>query len=78
VKFIIRGKEFDLTKQQILMVLEKEEPKKITKYYIEIGEKQYPIKQVIELATGLHLVDFTSMDANHVLLKLGFVVQSIS
>lgn len=77
MRFTIRGKKFDLTKEQLLKAVKSEEPRKITKYYVEMDGKRYPIKQVIELATRLHLVDFTSMDANHVLTKLGFVVHSV-
>ena len=45
------------------------------KYFVRLHDRQYPIKQVIHLATGLALSKFTSQYALGILTRLGFDVQ---
>lgn len=77
MRFTVKGREFDISKEQIIKAVKEEEPRSITKYYVEIGGIRYPIKQVVELVTGLHPIDFTSMYANDILSKLGFDVKAV-
>ena len=77
MRFTVKGREFDISREQIVRVVKGKEPKPIKKYYVEIEGKRYPIKQVIEWVTGLHPIDFTSMYANDILSKLGFKVEAI-
>lgn len=76
MRFTVKGREFDISREQILTVVKGKQPKTITKYYIEIEGIRYPIKQVIEWVTGLHPIEFTSMYANDILSKLGFEVKA--
>ena len=42
------------------------------KYFVGLHGRQYPIKQVLQLVTGLGALDFTSQDAYRILTALGF------
>ena len=42
------------------------------KYFVELHNRHYPIKQVIQLVTGLPLPEFTSQYAHGILTALGF------
>ena len=78
--FTVRGKRFDIEKDDIINAAKDMEPEPLTgkrKYYIEINGKRYPIKQVISLVTGLPRIAFTAMDAYRILTKLGFEVKEI-
>ena len=77
MRFVIKGKEFDITAEEIVAAIKGNEPRPIKKYYVEMEGTRYPIKQVVELATGLYPIDFTSMYANDILSKLGFEVKAI-
>ena len=80
VTFIIRGKVFELSRDDVIKALEKSEAELFTgrrKYYIEWNGKRYPIKQVLSLVTGLPRIAFTAMDAYRVLTKLGFEVKEV-
>ena len=78
--FAIRGKQFNIEKDDIINVVKGVEPEPLTgkrKYYVEINGRRYPIKQVISLVTGLPRIAFTAMDAYRILTKLGFEVKEI-
>ncbi len=80
VVFTIRGRTYDISKEDVESVLESIEPEPFkgrAKYYIEYNGKKYPIKQVIASVTGLPRVGFTAMDAYRILIKLGFEVKEI-
>jgi len=80
VKFTIRGRIYDITREDIINAIRDVEPEPLTgkrKYYIEINGKQYPIKQVVGLVTRLPRIAFTAMDAYRILTKLGFEVKEI-
>jgi hypothetical protein len=80
VIFRIRGKEYNITGQDIESILEKLEPEPLkgrAKYYVEHRGKRYPIKQVIASVTGLPRIGFTARDAYRILTKLGFEVKEL-
>ncbi|RLE97282.1 MAG: hypothetical protein DRJ63_09380 [Thermoprotei archaeon] len=80
VKFIIRGRVYDITREDIINAVRNVEPEPLTgkkKYYVEINGRQYPIKQVISLVTGLPRIAFTAMDAYRILTKLEFEVKEL-
>jgi hypothetical protein len=77
MRFTIKGKEFDITTQEIVAAIKGNEPRLIKKSYVEIEGTRYPVKQVVELVTGSHPIAFTSMYANDILSKLGFKVKAI-
>ena len=76
MRFVIRGREYKITKEEILERMRGVEPKEIRKYYVEINGREYPIKQVISKVLNIELIAFTSMDAFGILSRLGFDVKS--
>lgn len=72
MKFILRGMTFNLEKEDMIKAVKGTEPGQVRKYAVRIGTKEYPIKQVIKLATKLSLADFTAHDAYRILRKLDF------
>jgi len=80
VMFTIRGKQFDIERDDVINAVKNVEPEPLTgrrKYYVEISGRRYPIKQVVSLVTGLPPIAFTAMDAYRILTKLGFEVKEV-
>ena len=80
VVFTIRGRTFNISREDVERVLEKLDPEPLrgrAKYYIEYRGKRYPIKQVISAVTGLPRVAFTAMHAYRILTALGFEVKEL-
>jgi len=62
---------------EVLEAMIGEEPEGATqkhRYYVKIGNNEYPIKQVITKALRLPKASFTSMDAYRILERLGFKI----
>ena len=76
MRFVIRGREYEITKEEILERMRGVEPKEIRKYYVEVNGREYPIKQVISETLNVEPIAFTSMDAFGILSRLGFDVRS--
>lgn len=76
MRFVIRGKEYEITQEDILERMRDVEPKEIRKYYVEVSGREYPIKQVISKALNVEPIAFTSMDAFGILSRLGFDVKT--
>ena len=80
VQVTIRGQVFDISRQDVVEVLERLNPEPLrgrAKYYIEHEGEKYPIKQVVAEVTGLPRIAFTAKHAYDVLTKLGFNVKEI-
>jgi hypothetical protein len=80
VVFTIRGRTFNISREDVERVLEKLDPEPLrgrAKYYIEYRGRRYPIKQVISAITGLPRVAFTAMHAYRILTALGFEVKEL-
>lgn len=80
VVFTIRGRTFNISREDVERVLEKLDPEPLrgrAKYYIEYRGKRYPIKQVVSAVTGLPRVAFTAMHAYRILTALGFEVKEL-
>lgn len=81
VQVTIRGQVFDISRQDVVEVLERLNPEPLrgrAKYYIEHKGEKYPIKQVVAEVTGLPRIAFTAKHAYDVLTRLGFDVKEIS
>ena len=79
--FTIRGRTFNISREDVERVLEKLDPEPLrgrAKYYIEYKGKCYPIKQVVSAITGLPRVAFTAMHAYRILTALGFEVKELN
>ncbi len=72
MRFVLLGKEYDLSHEDIRSAMRKEEPEPIRNHYVRIDNRIYPPKQVLAAATGLPRVSFTTMRAHNVLRRLGF------
>ncbi len=72
----IRGDDYEFTRDDILRVARLHKPESITVYFVEIGGKMFPPKQLIRLATGTRK-DFDSTNARSALTRLGFTVKAL-
>jgi predicted RNase H-like HicB family nuclease len=80
VKFTISGRRFELTRAEVEEVMQGAIPESTDarhRYVAEINDAWFPIKQVIERATGLGRVEFTAQPAYHVLSRLGFRIRDV-
>jgi len=80
VKFTLRGKVYDVTREDVINAVKNIEPEPIVgrrKYVVKIGGKLYPIKQVVSLLLDLPRIAFSAGDAYRILTKLGFEIYEI-
>lgn len=78
MKFTIRGNSFSITAADALDATRNEPPLPAdgrNKYFVALHERQYPIKHVVRLVTGLPPVGFTAQDAHRILTRLGFNIE---
>ena len=75
MNFQIAGKRYEVTREDV-MDATRDIPPTIPdarhKYFVKLHNRHYPIKQVIQLVTGLPLPEFTSQYAHGILTALGF------
>ena len=75
--FRIRGARYAITPESVQDVTRGVEPNAADgrhKYFIDLHGRQFPIRQVLQLATGLTSPGFTSQDAFRILSRLGFKI----
>ena len=75
--FTIRGRNYLITETDVLERTEGVAPAATdsrNKYFVRLHEREYPIKQVLELVISRPVAEFTAHDAYRVLDKLGFDV----
>jgi len=75
VDFTIGGKRVSLSKKAVESALRNVEPEPIRKYSVQVGDSEYPIKQVVSVASGIPIAAFISTDAYRILTRLGFEVR---
>jgi hypothetical protein len=75
MRFTLRGKELNLTPEDIVAKLQGIEPEGSSQYHITAHGKSYPVKQVLALVTGMPNIAFTTADAYRILTKLGYEVE---
>ena len=69
---IVGGRLFEWTRQQVQVAMRLVDPEQPRKHVVEIGDKQFPPKQVLAVVTGWERQSFTTLEAQRVLSKLGF------
>src|SRR5689334_1637129 len=69
----VGGRDFELTKQEVEVRMEGEEPELIQKHMVEVGGRMFPPKQVLAHVTGWDRGTFTTMEAQRVLTRTGFI-----
>jgi hypothetical protein len=70
--FVLNGNRYKFSRFHVLEVVKNETPRRIDKYEVEIAGVKFPPKQVLELLTKVQSINFTTMDAQRILKKLGF------
>lgn len=73
MKFTVGGEEYDLTKERVIWVMRDAPIEPIQKHVVEIEGAAFPPKQVFATVTGRLRTSFTTMEAQRVLRRLGFV-----
>jgi hypothetical protein len=76
MRFTVGGEEYDLTKERVISAMRGVPSEPIQKYLVEIGETVFPPKQVFATVTGRVRTSFTTMEAQRVLRRLGFVCRA--
>ena len=71
-RMVVGGRELDLTANDVLDKMRNVEPEPIREHLVEIGDTEFPPKQVLATVTGWDRQSFTTMEANRVLTRLGF------
>lgn len=75
MQFVLRGKSFIIDREDVKKAVRGLDPEAIRKYSVEIGNVEYPIKQVVAKITGYPPAAFTTQDAYSILKKLGFKIK---
>jgi len=74
VKFTLRGKEFELQRDDFLIAAKATSPGRIQKYSVIVNGKRFPIRQLVAAATAVPPIEITSQDAYRILQKFGFEI----
>jgi len=72
MRFILKGKAYELTREDVERKMKRINPEPIRKHYVVINRTKYPPKQVLEICIGLPRIHFTTMNAASILSRLGF------
>jgi hypothetical protein len=76
-RVIVGGREFNMTKHQVEAKMRGEAPELIQKHVVEVGGTVFPTKQVLGHVTGWGRTTFTTMEAQRVLRRIGFVCRGV-
>lgn len=75
IEVTIGGNKVTLTKKSVESALRNVKPNSVKKYSVKIGDAEYPVKQVLSVASGIPTAAFITTDAYRILTKLGFEVR---
>lgn len=75
VRFTLAGMAFTLRPSEIRAAVSGHVAEPVHTYWVSIEDSEWPVKQVLSLATGLAAQDFQSASAQRLLKKLGFEVE---
>ncbi len=76
--FTVGGRSFELSYEDVVKSLRGVQPETVQKYYVEVGNTKYPIKQAFAVPTGISLAGFTSQYAYRILQSVGFEIKEKS
>jgi len=74
VKFTLRGRGFELQRDDFLAAAKGMSPGRIQKYSVVVNGKSFPIRQLVAAATAVPAIEITSQDAYRILQKFGFEI----
>jgi hypothetical protein len=77
LKFTVGRRPLELSREQVLEAMDRVQPESIRKHAVKMGTRVYPPKQVLAVVTGWDRLSFTTMEAQRVLLRLGFACQRV-
>lgn len=72
VRFTMDGRFFELRRSEVEAALAGVVPEPVRSHSVQIAGTWFPVKQVLEQATGVDRSDFISTAARRQLKKLGF------
>lgn len=72
----VGGRDFNEDKESVQRMMRGEDPEPIQKHLVEINGTAYPPKQVLAHVTGWPRQTFTTMEAQRVLNRIGFVCRT--
>jgi len=72
----VGGRDFSEDKCSVELVMRGETPELIQKYVVEVNGTVFPPKQVLATVTGWERQSFTTMEAQRVLNKIGFICRA--
>ena len=73
VRAIVGGRPFDFTREEIERRMRGVHPEPVREHLVEMLDTVYPPKQVLATVTGWDRTSFTTMEAQRVLTRAGFV-----
>ena len=71
MEFTIRGQRYSLTIDDVTAVADALPPERMQQLGVEVSGRVFPVKQILEAASGLSRSAFTSHEARRVLARLG-------
>lgn len=74
VKFTLRGKDFELRREDIVAAARSLAPGRVQKYSVVAAGKRFPIRQLVAAATRMPAIAITSQDAYRILQKFDFEI----
>jgi hypothetical protein len=73
MKFTVGGRPLEITWELVVESMSGEDPEQIREHVVEMLDTVFPPKQVLATVTGWDRQSFTTMEAQRVLARLGFV-----
>jgi hypothetical protein len=80
MEFTIGKRKVELSKERVVEALKGLQPEPLrgrARYYVELDDKKYPVKQVMAAVTGLSKESFSTKQAVKLLRALGFEVKDL-
>ena len=81
MNFKIGGRRYEIAREDVINATQGSAPQigdGRNKYFVRLHGRQYPIKQVVQLVTGLSSLEFTSQYAHGILTGLEFEISERS
>jgi len=72
MRFTVGGTPLDLTEDDVVRAVKEIEPEQIREHYVVVKRRHYPVTPVFGATTGMDRLDFTTLSARRVLMRLGF------
>ncbi|HEY5112188.1 MAG TPA: hypothetical protein VII67_07680 [Acidimicrobiales bacterium] len=73
MKFLVGGRELELTQSRVVETMNGQEPEIVREYFVELPCGWFPPKQIMAAVTEWERSSFTSHEAIRVLSRLGLV-----